>query len=225
MNKLFGAALAALAFAGVPAHAALLGPSAYLSQADSPFDPASFDYFYLEDLEDNAVNTPGLTVTGPSFCITGFNCFVGAGITDSVENGQQGRSIFTNGSAEIVFSFASLGSLPTAAGLVWTDGNNPIRFEAFDQNNVSLGVLNGTHATAGIEGQKDEDRFYGATNASGILRLTISNNPGTEIDHIQYGGFNSAIPEPASWAMMLVGFGAVGYSMRRRRLLRPVQAV
>jgi hypothetical protein len=27
----------------------------------------------------------------------------------------------------------------------------------------------------------------------------------------------SAVPEPATWAMMLMGFGAAGYSMRRRR--------
>jgi hypothetical protein len=27
---------------------------------------------------------------------------------------------------------------------------------------------------------------------------------------------NSAVPEPTTWAMMLVGFGAVGYSMRKR---------
>jgi hypothetical protein len=27
----------------------------------------------------------------------------------------------------------------------------------------------------------------------------------------------SAVPEPATWAMMLIGFGAVGFSMRRRQ--------
>ncbi len=27
----------------------------------------------------------------------------------------------------------------------------------------------------------------------------------------------AAVPEPASWAMMLMGFGAMGYAMRRRR--------
>ena len=28
---------------------------------------------------------------------------------------------------------------------------------------------------------------------------------------------NPAVPEPATWAMMLVGFGAVGFAMRRRK--------
>jgi hypothetical protein len=27
----------------------------------------------------------------------------------------------------------------------------------------------------------------------------------------------AAVPEPSTWAMMLVGFGAVGFAMRRRR--------
>jgi hypothetical protein len=37
----------------------------------------------------------------------------------------------------------------------------------------------------------------------------------------------SAVPEPTTWAMMLVGFGAVGYSMRRKSSRTPlrVQAV
>ena len=26
-----------------------------------------------------------------------------------------------------------------------------------------------------------------------------------------------AVPEPATWAMMLLGFGAVGFAMRRRK--------
>ena len=37
----------------------------------------------------------------------------------------------------------------------------------------------------------------------------------------------AAVPEPATWAMMLVGFGAVGFAMRRRkgeRRVRPLAA-
>jgi hypothetical protein len=47
---------------------------------------------------------------------------------------------------------------------------------------------------------------------------------GTRGLNTQYSGgiAFAAIPEPASWAMMLFGFGAVGFAMRRRR--RPVLA-
>ena len=47
------------------------GPT-YSSFADSPFFSQSFSYFYLEDFEDGALNTPGVTthqswyVKGPS---------------------------------------------------------------------------------------------------------------------------------------------------------------
>lgn len=34
----------------------------------------------------------------------------------------------------------------------------------------------------------------------------------------------TAVPEPASWAMMIAGFGLVGAAMRRRRVLTPATA-
>ena len=38
---------------------------------------------------------------------------------------------------------------------------------------------------------------------------------------------DGAVPEPSTWAMMLIGFGAIGYAMRRRRFLhaKPVQQI
>ena len=35
----------------------------------------------------------------------------------------------------------------------------------------------------------------------------------------------SAVPEPATWAFMLIGFGAVGYSMRKRPAYKFAQAI
>jgi len=38
------------------------------------------------------------------------------------------------------------------------------------------------------------------------------------------GGMSGAVPEPATWAMMLIGFGAVGASVRRKRRAALTQA-
>jgi hypothetical protein len=39
--------------------------------------------------------------------------------------------------------------------------------------------------------------------------------PGTYNDNT--GGFTVAVPEPATWAMMIFGFGMLGFTLRRRR--------
>ncbi|MEH3123111.1 MAG: FxDxF family PEP-CTERM protein [Sphingomonas phyllosphaerae] len=36
---------------------------------------------------------------------------------------------------------------------------------------------------------------------------------------------NSAVPEPGTWALMILGFGVVGYAMRRRPSVRFAQAI
>jgi PEP-CTERM motif len=46
----------------------------------------------------------------------------------------------------------------------------------------------------------------------GSLRLTSSYNA-FEVDNFVIG----AVPEPATWALMLLGFGGIGVAMRRRR--------
>jgi len=213
---------AALAGAGQAAVPTFYGPSTYVSQADAPFHAADFDHFYLEDVEDNAVNTLGLSVTGPGFCISNNpGCFPGA-IIDSVGNGGDqtlGHSMFGVGFMDVTFDPLALGGLPTYAGLVWTDGNNPVTFEAFDENGLSLGTLIGNHADGTFAGTLADDRFYGLTYDGGISRLRISNPPATEIDHIQYAlnDAGTGVPEPASWALMILGFGAAGALLRSNR--------
>ena len=200
--------------------ATFYGPTTYTTQADAPYHAADFsDYFHLEDVEDNLVNTPGLNLS--SHCISGFSCFVGANITDSVGNGGDGslgKSVWSNGATEVTFDASILGGLPSFAGLVWTDGNNSIAFEAFDHLGVSLGILNGNHADGTFAATLGDDRFYGVYAAGGISKLRISNPPGTEIDHIQYGGTlaQGGVPEPSTWALLILGFALAGAGLRRR---------
>jgi len=224
VKPLLIAACAALALGSATnAAAALYGPTPYLSLADAPFQPGDFTFFYLEDVEDGLIDSLGLSVTGPGLCITDTpGCFDNSGLTDSVGNGGNGRvghSIWTGGFTEITFDTLTLGSLPTYAGLVWTDGNNPITFSAYDQDNNLIGTVVGGHADGSFAGTLGDDHFYGVTNIGGISRLTISNPPGTEIDHIQYGlnVIEGGVPEPAAWGLMITGLGLTGAALRRRR--------
>ena len=233
MGMKFACAISALSLvataAASPASAQLLGPTPYLSTADSPFHPANYAHFYLEDLEDGLVNTPGLTASSLGvICVSNEpGCFEGGeGLIDSVGNGGNpnvGHSLYgSNGSITLTFDASVLGALPTAAGLVWTDGSNPITFQAYDENDQLIGTLNGDSADNSFTGGTAEDRFYGVINAGGVSKLVITDNGGIEIDHIQYGvGADGrtagGVPEPAAWALMLTGFFGVGGTIRARR--------
>jgi len=54
---------------------------------------------------------------------------------------------------------------------------------------------------------------------AGSHQITVNGNVmGTQKAGSYVGNLNiSPVPEPATWAMMLLGFGAVGFAMRRRR--------
>jgi hypothetical protein len=128
---------------------------------------------------------------------------------------------FASGNPGITFQFskAALGALPTAVGIVWTDGAGQITFEAFDENGNSLGILTGDHADGSFLGTIEDDRFYGATNAGGISSIHIGNSSGgIEVDHLQYGGLLVArTPFPASLALLGAGLAALGAACVARR--------
>lgn len=48
--------------------------------------------------------------------------------------------------------------------------------------------------------------------------ITLTNTQGFSNAALYTTGLPGGVPEPAVWAMMLVGFGAVGFQIRRRRM-------
>jgi hypothetical protein len=61
--------------------------------------------------------------------------------------------------------------------------------------------------------------FFGVTSDTpfSTLSFTMSGN-GADLDNLRPGTFTpAALPEPASWAMMLFGFGLIGLVIRRAK--------
>ena len=212
-----------------------LPPSPYLQASDSPFRSSNFSYFFLENFEDGLLNTPG--VTSPSGRVIGPGPFTDSvdsddGVIDGSGNG--GHSYYSDNQISISFRFNSaiLGSLPTHVGLVWTDvafstpqyGRGNVFFEAFDANQVSLGVLGPYLLGDGsATGGTAEDRFFGAVNLGGISKI-IMTMPGStdwEVDHLQYGSVlpSSSVPEPGSIAL-LAGLWVSGSMFALRQIRR-----
>jgi len=175
------------------------GPTPYLSSDDIP------EGFYaggvpdvLEDLEDDILDpvmfgTPG----GPHDP---------SPMTDSVDAddgeidgwGFDGHCWTVGGGPASFYTYFSP-PLPTAAGIVWTDGSGDVIFEAYDPNHDSLGTIGPFNLEDGFNnGGTAEDRFFGVQNSDGILRIDLRKIPTTtmDIDHVQYGSAGTVVSVP-----------------------------
>ena len=221
------AASALPALAATAASPAFVTPAtAYLSSADIPVG------FYgggtpalLETLEDSVLDA-SLSGTNGGVLHSTF-----AGARDSVDAddgvidgtcGPQtsGRCVswfHADGSQGVTFTFVGSGALPTAFGLVWTDGFGNVTFSAVGAGGQSLGSITASGFADGSFGATTgEDRFFGVQFAGGIRSISISNSAGgIEVDHIQYGQM-APVPEPESWALMAAGLLGLGCWTRRR---------
>lgn len=182
----------------------LIDPVMYKSFADSAFKNVHFNgYFYLENWEDAALNTPGVTSTGTPAngpivdSVDGDDGMVDGKCTKEAGTCNSGFSL--SGTIAFTFDAAALGGqLPTHVGIVWTDGSPACDaiFEAYDANDglVDASVsLIGTKTAAAVGdgdngGGVTEDRFFGVVHAAGVKRIVVKSSAGgVEVDHLQYG--------------------------------------
>jgi len=191
----------------------VMGTAPYLSEADIPSgfytggSPLALENF-VDGTLDFGISASVGNVTSSSDA--------GADSVDGDDgsidgSGTTGRSWFSSdGPGGVTFTFS--GPLPTAAGVVWTDGEGVTTFEAFGAGMISLGTLSASIADGSTAGTTNEDRFFGVQESGGIMAIKLSNSMGgIEMDHVQFG--ISAIPEPSSVAMFSIGLLVV---FRRR---------
>ena len=81
------------------------------------------------------------------------------------------------------------------------------------------GGYNGTPTTPFLGQNGGENyAFFNFVVSEGYDRVVLSQNGGGgfELDNVTIG--TGAVPEPATWAMLIAGFGIVGAAARRRRI-------
>jgi hypothetical protein len=97
----------------------------------------------------------------------------------------------------------------TEFGGEWISGNIGRIFLTIDGQQITSPSLSSTNGY-----------FYGIKSDTPFSRVEIRvGSSYLEFDNVTYSaGATGAVPEPASWAMMIIGFGATGAALRRRRL-------
>jgi hypothetical protein len=100
--------------------------------------------------------------------------------------------------------------------------NGPdINFDApFSERQLGLFEILSTATGVGFDDFTSE-----AIRNGGPTRGSLVGTIGTDAVTVPGGdGSGNTVPEPASWAMMIVGFGLVGTNMRRRKALKATTA-
>jgi hypothetical protein len=157
--------------------------------------------------------------------------------SDSKGLGSTGSGSFTIDSSLLVASvpifpggptiptfYRSPNTISNFSASFWIPGGVPVSFDQSNLTDVFIVTTSGNVLSAGFQANSQSffqvnGQFFGANaflQTSGLLSL--------EFEQIQYSTIISevtaAVPEPSTWAMMLLGFAGIGF-MAYRRTLKP----
>lgn len=177
---------------------------------DITLAPANFVVFaygapgvYSTVMSMTAASSAMVTTVGQQFEQRGW--------TGSIQFGNATNFLTTN-FVDATFSFDSTGG---SASLISTDPSSTINYSSTFLNVPNFEFKNFSLAFTGLS-----PAFSVAANGYGNdFNANIAGSfAGSEAD----GTIGAAIPEPASWAMMIIGFGLTGFTLRRRKATRVV---
>jgi len=161
-----------------------------MALATFPADAAQFNFTFMTTslpFGGTPQNGSGIfTTSDTAMTIEGRNAFAITGITGQI-NGVN-ISGLTPFATSLIPTYYYFTEGPT-----FLSGTG-VNFNAGDFQNIKFYAPSATPGTYLIQG-----------NGTIIANVTATSSPAA-----------SAVPEPTTWGMMLLGFGAMGYSMRRR---------
>ena len=209
MYKLMLASAAALAIPSVASAAITLGP---VTPGTNPYSgPApTYDFESPAPVSGGAITTGSLDgIRAQPFGSTGNYWTVGPsdgspGIMDLSSIGDIFNISFLWGSVDTYNTIQFLG----AGGVV---------LASFTGSDI-FNPANGSQTDPNLNPLVRFDLTGSDVSALTQLRLSSTSNA-FETDNFTI----NAVPEPATWALMMLGFGAIGFGMRRRRSVGKLQ--
>jgi hypothetical protein len=173
------------------------------------------------DFNEFAHNTPVRTYSAPivskGFSFTSDVARNGLGIWGSINNADPGGATLLNWSAEKVTVQRTDGGAFSLASMDLADTYNQGAPSQF-----LFTFFDGTDTTTELV---TLDRVRGlqtwAFNRSRLEWFSYAQvgTMGMQVDNLVFGdAASAAVPEPGAWALMILGFGAAGAALRRRRI-------
>jgi hypothetical protein len=106
-------------------------------------------------------------------------------------------------------------------GWTFTD----LEFSVLSAPDFTVTGSNGASSTITDPPNGDKAFTTVATNGTDFTSVTISSTVGFDkFNHFEISGLAPAVPEPSTWAMMILGFGGIGFMAYRRKSSAGLQA-
>jgi hypothetical protein len=133
----------------------------------------------------------------------------------------------SNGSSTVAISMTGTGQV-YGNGFFSPNGPDPLQIDVLVPDQLSLGQFfqqtgtqsipfSVTQSSVALRFLTGGQTYYGYAQVGGSKLIQFAYND-TPLGSISTGQAPAAVPEPATWAMMLAGFGMLGGALRRKKI-------